>query len=249
LFSNGFDWVGNPGRYESARYSFVNVLSLGPPTCAFHATDLAEAHCSGDFGSLGSGGFSCSNVLDQLTKTAEGESTWHCDSMLSHEFDGKRNSGKCQSLWDLVNLSDLVHSREFEMSDLVVSHDCDGMIHSGELTILTFLFGSSLAYFREPDAGRADQTQSLTIVSTIIGIVVAVSLLIVGGVILLKANHSRTLSTRKSEVGSEVDLPDDNLSSLTGFETFLSEENGLTDGDAFCPQNAVNDSDVDETFV
>jgi hypothetical protein len=96
--------------------------------------------------------------------------------------------------------------------------------------ILAYPFGSRESYFPELNSAQPDQGQSLKVVWTLFGVVVPVSLLLVGGIVLIRANHgvAPIPSTHTSDTESEVEIPYATLSLLTGFEMFVSEENGLT---------------------
>jgi hypothetical protein len=102
-------------------YSFVDVLSLGPPTCAFHATDLGEAHCSGDL------------LPSELPVSIRGvhsneagpatKHSWHRDSdrfPVSNTFNDMRHSMEYESV------------RLCESGILPISIELDGMESSGE---------------------------------------------------------------------------------------------------------------------
>jgi hypothetical protein len=227
----------------------------------------SRGHCD-SIGLTVSAGY-CDSMEFALSKTFEGkivsasyESSPRCGSTVpygsgSFAISRQYDDALGFAVSNLLNLSDLVNSEICESTKCYGAGDSPmsqqlriSIIHgpSGLRTIssaftATCRFGSSEPYF--PDLGHAqdDQIQSARIVWTILGVVVAISLPIVGGIVLFWLNHSRDLAATMSETESEVEIEGGILSSLSGFEIFLSEENGLTDDDLCAVQNEAKDTD------
>jgi hypothetical protein len=174
---------------------------------------------------------------------------------------------------DLHNLSNLVDLSDFvNLSGLMTSagHEFAGSSKAGSFpnsnqlrisitrgsfwipepaSVLTFtyLFAPSDTDSPELEAAGVSEMRSPNVAWIIIVVFVGISLVITGGIVFLKVHDSHTSSANETE--SDVEIPGDALSWLGDFETFLSEENRLTDDEVFSVRNEVNDAGPDEAIV
>jgi hypothetical protein len=268
-----FDATRLVERYDSAELlSFELMHSID-----VHASEAD--HIAGNSEQDGSAlypdsmGLRLSNHIDEMVESkgcSDCESFW-----ISKRFDQmvdsiryKIESKGCSdsesfALSDLLNLCALVNSQASESKqsyrpgDLQISKQFGISISGGSFELraiasvftVTRTFGSIERYFPDLDPVPVNPIQKTGVVWTILGVLVAISPLIIGGIVLLCLNHSRTSIVIMRDPESEKEIPADNLTSIPGFEIFVGEENGPSDDGVVSLQNGAKDSDVDESFL
>jgi hypothetical protein len=114
----------------------------------------------------------------------------------------------------------------------------------------TYIVGCRDGNCPDPAAVHAGEIEGLKVVWTILAIVAAVSLLVIGGIVHAKTSHDGWFRTPTNEMKSEDESPNSALrQSVYGFEIFISDENGLSHGQSFSIENEINDADFEEGLV
>jgi hypothetical protein len=109
------------------------------------------------------------------------------------------------------------------------------------------VFALTVLYFPVMNAGQVGQIRGSKVRSTILGVVVGAVLLSVSGIVV-KTIHRRILWRTTSDIESQFESATSTSSSVSGFETFISEENGLTHDQSFLIENNSKDSGIEESF-
>jgi hypothetical protein len=231
-----------PGSGQAARTQKANAASDAPGDGP--ASDRCEE------GSSDSGSFAISKQFNGVFHPGRYK--------FASEVSSDSRSSVMSNVW---NLSWNTYSEIYESAEcyaagqfpipnrfrISITFGSFGLDSVASVFTLACPFGSSDRHFSGMDPAQVLQIQSTKVVWTILGIVVGISLPIISGIVLFCINHSRHSSETMSETESEVEIPGGILASLSNFEIFLSEENGLTGDSLFSVQNEAKGANGDES--